>query len=100
MARLSELHPRWFVLEDGGPPVGLTFECPHCRTQMLGVAFHHDGKAAIEDQYILAHHGANDTQHIWDMAGQDDFETLTLSPSVDCSASGHWHGFIQDGEIR
>lgn len=98
--RLAELNPRWFVLEDGGPRVGLTFECPHCRTQRLGVVFHHGASAAIEDQYILARLGADGTRHIWDLSGQDNFETLTLSPSVDCSASGHWHGHVQNGEIR
>lgn len=29
-----------------------------------------------------------------------DFETLTVTPSVDASASGNWHGFITNGEIR
>lgn len=66
----------------------------------LVVCFHHHGKAAVEDGYILAHHGADDTQHIWDLQGQDDFATLTLSPSIDASKSGHWHGFIVQGEIR
>lgn len=96
--KLTDLNPRWFVLDDGGARVGLTFECPHCRTQRLGVVFHHDGHAAIEDQYILARHGAADANHIWTMIGET-FETLTLSPSVDASASGHWHGFIRAGEI-
>lgn len=96
--KLIDLKPRWFVLEDGGPRVGLHFLCPHCLQQIIGVAFHHDGKAAMEDAYILAHHGADDTQHIWDLQGQDDFATLTLKPSVDASASGHWHGWITKGE--
>lgn len=96
--KLIDLSPKWFVLEDEGPRVGLTFLCPHCRSTHLGVAFHHAGKAAMEDQYILAHHGANDTQHIWTLPGQDDFATLTLSPSIDASASGHWHGWITNGE--
>lgn len=98
--RLLELNPRWVALESGGQRVGLSFDCPHCRTQRLAVLFHHHGRAAIEDQYILAHHGADDTRHIWDLQGQDDFATLTLSPSIDASKSGHWHGWIQSGEIR
>ncbi len=81
--RLTDLNPRWYVLEAGGPRLGLTFDCPHCRETRLGVTFHHHGIAAInEDQYILAHHGADDTQHIWDLRGQEDFATLTLSPSI------------------
>ena len=98
--KLTELEPHWFVLEKAGPRVGLSFLCPHCMRQRLAVAFHHHGKAAIEDQYILAHHGAEDTQHIWDLQGQDDFSTMTLTPSIDASKSGHWHGFITNGEVR
>ncbi len=98
--KLTDLEPRWLVLEAGGPRVGLTFLCPHCQTQRLAICFHHSGHEAIEDGYILAHHGANDTQHIWNLAGQDDFATLTLSPSIDSSSSGHWHGFITGGEIK
>lgn len=98
--KLADLKPRWFVLEDGGPRVGLTFDCPHCLVERLGVPFHHSAHAAMEDQYILARHGAQDAQHIWTLTGEDDFATLTLSPSVDASAAGHWHGFITAGEIR
>jgi hypothetical protein len=97
---LLDLEPHWLVLEQGGPRVGLTFLCPHCRTQRLAICFHHHGQEVIEDSYILAHHGANDTQHIWDLEGQDDFATLTLTPSIDASSSGHWHGLISGGEIR
>lgn len=35
---------------------------------------------------------------IWSYAG-NDFETMTVTPSVDASASGNWHGFITNGEI-
>ena len=35
----------------------------------------------------------------WTIQGSD-FNTLTVSPSIDASASGNWHGFIIDGEIR
>ncbi len=50
-------------------------------------------------QFVLAHHGTDGSNHIWDLQGQDDFESLTLSPSVDASASGHWHGFVRLGDI-
>lgn len=98
--RLLDLDPRWVVLEEGGLSVGLTFECPHCRATRLGVMFHRHARAVMEDQYILAHHGANDTQHIWDLQGQDDFASLTLFPSIDASKAGHWHGFITSGQVR
>ena len=94
--KLMDLDPRWFVLEDNGPRVGLTFDCPHCRQVRLGVSFHHRGREAIEDQYIHAH--SPSTGHIWAMDGSG-FDDLTLSPSVDASQTDHWHGFITNGEV-
>ncbi len=35
----------------------------------------------------------------WQRTG-DTFETLTFSPSIDASASGHWHGWINCGGVR
>lgn len=35
----------------------------------------------------------------WDFKG-NDFSTLTVTPSINASASGNWHGFITNGEIR
>lgn len=97
--KLVDLDPRWFKLEDDGPVVGLTFLCPHCRETHLGVAFHHTGHAAMEDQYIRAHHPGEPDQFIWELLGQEDFSTLSLYPSVDASKSGHWHGFITGGSV-
>jgi hypothetical protein len=40
--------------------------------------------------------------HQWAVAGgieQAAFETLTVTPSLDGSAAGLWHGFITNGEI-
>jgi len=93
--KLTDLNPRWYVLQHDGPIVGLTFDCPHCRTERLGVKFHHSGQEAMIDAYIMAH--SPDTNHIWTMTGEA-FDNLSLSPSVDASASGHWHGFITNGE--
>jgi len=98
--RLVELNPRWFVLETDGQRVGLTFDCPHCRETRLGIVFHRRGHEAIDDVYIRAHHGGNPNEHIWDLQSEGDFDTLTLFPSIDASATGHWHGFISAGEIR
>ncbi len=30
----------------------------------------------------------------------DDFNTMSITPSIDASASGHWHGFVTNGDIR
>lgn len=37
--------------------------------------------------------------YAWNMIGED-FATMSVTPSIDASASGHWHGFITNGEIR
>ena len=34
----------------------------------------------------------------WKFDG-DDFAIMTVTPSIDASASGNWHGFITNGEI-
>jgi len=36
----------------------------------------------------------------WSFTSGASFETLTVTPSLDASRAGHWHGFITDGEIR
>lgn len=35
----------------------------------------------------------------WKFSG-NDFNSLTVHPSIDASASGDWHGFIRSGEIH
>jgi hypothetical protein len=99
--KLTDLDPRWYVFEDGGPRVGLTFECPCClgtdKATRIGVVFHKQGHEAIDDAYILARHP---DEKIWTMVGPDNFSILTLTPSIDASHVGHWHGFVTNGEAR
>ena len=97
--KLIDLDPRWWAFEEAGPRVGLTFLCPHCGLQTgqrLGVVFHHRGHEAIEDIYIHAH---EDTKFIWTESG-DDFTSITITPSIDASKAGHWHGCIENGEVK
>jgi hypothetical protein len=97
--RLVDLEPHWAmdadilvgdaILHDADRHgMGVTFLCPHCRVTRLGVFFRNpiDGK------------GASDAPRLWQRTG-DTFEALSLSPSIDASAHGHWHGFIQNGEV-
>jgi uncharacterized protein DUF6527 len=37
--------------------------------------------------------------YLWTRTG-DTFEMLTLSPSVDASKAGCWHGFVTNGEVQ
>jgi hypothetical protein len=101
--RLTELEPRWVASNWdsalGGIKFGITFLCPHCRTQRLAVCF--DPPIGRDERLQLnawADPRAN-AKHVWKREG-DTFDTLTLAPSVDASSSGHWHGFITNGAIR
>lgn len=110
---LMDLAPRWGVDADivlngvsqhfeGRHGMGMTFACPHCvalhpgvlerggPVQFLGVWF------ANPIDGLVPTDGAT---HLWQRGG-DSFENLTLTPSVDASSSGHWHGFITNGEIK
>lgn len=109
--KLTDLDPRWAVDADiviggvvrhyeGRTGMAVSFECPHCvrREQETG----------SKEVCRLAVWFANpidgllptdDAKTLWRRTG-DTFETLTLSPSIDASSDGHWHGFIANGEIR
>lgn len=108
--KLTELDPRWVGLGNGSDfRNGLTFLCPHCvalgkRDQRLGVFF----RPPIDPQKWesrITNGGYSSEIKCWDREG-DTFETLSLSPSIDCSGTGridfpgHWHGHIQLGEIK
>lgn len=109
--KLTDLDPRWAMDADiviGGVArhypdrhgMCVTFECPHCvdreqrtgdkRVQRLGVWFNNP---------IDNLPPTDDATHLWQRTGES-FENLTLSPSVDASSDGHWHGHITNGEIR
>lgn len=98
--RLIELNPRWLSADV------FAFDCPHCRTTKLlckRVAM------PFKDQVKLVNANPEDdwdwpidfipmnSQAAWTMTGQ--FESMTVTPSIDASASGHWHGYITNGEI-
>lgn len=102
--RLIELNPRWaldadivvgdrVVHDEQREGMGLSFDCPCCRgterATRLAVFFRNpiDGKPASDDY-----------QNLWTREGTT-FAGLTLSPSIDASQHGHWHGFIRNGEI-
>lgn len=94
--RLAELQPRWWsahVGEHAGEADrhGLTFLCPHCKTIRLGVAFTHSPKPLDLPDV----HGSDP---IWTATGDQSFDTLSLSPSVNAESFGHWHGWIRNGE--
>jgi hypothetical protein len=92
--RLVDLDPHWIGTHDESglrdTHLGVSFRCPQpdCE-QRLYVPFANPPSGAAP---MLA-------EHLWHREGET-FETLTLTPSVDVSKYGHWHGFITAGEIR
>jgi hypothetical protein len=96
--RLAELHPKWIH------PHMFIFVCPCCRDMLLSckTAF-----MSHTEQYDLFQSlGGWRADHIvgckescaWTVTGT--LPEITVTPSVDASAAGHWHGYITAGEIR
>jgi len=36
----------------------------------------------------------------WNFVSRSDFGAISVTPSLDASASGHWHGMITNGECK
>jgi hypothetical protein len=98
--KLTDLEPRWLH------PNLFIFRCQHCRRDLLScknVAMSQREqwqlfeKAIGEDWNALVVPCRDDMA--WVISSQD-FATMSVTPSLDASASGHWHGFITNGEIR
>jgi len=113
---LAELEPRW--LETDGKRIGIIFLCPHCRKEPVScfwIPTKYIAGDGDDSQYGLfarllptfgdayADFGPEDVvpcrrDYAWVTSG-DDFATMTITPSIDASASGHWHGSITNGNI-
>lgn len=116
--KLLDLDPRW--LEENGRKVGIVFtsptnpkwrqtcffvpsprmfacdacrgldewKCPHSQSGLVEAA-------GIDPEWFQGC-----TAGIaWTVHGPLDFAVLTITPSIDGSAGGLWHGFITNGEI-
>lgn len=96
--KLVDLNPRWYEAVAAGNRVGFTFDCPCCAgASRLAVAVHLDGTNLDPDPDNPQQFAAG--EHVWTISSGDGFENLSLTPSVDASGSGHWHGYITNGTI-
>lgn len=102
--KLIDCKPKWidtanYTSEDGAlhfpryggtkrKGMGLTFEDPQHPSQRLGIYFQNP----IDELPPALN------EKLWHREG-DSFETLTITPSIDCSSSGFWHGNIVNGEM-
>lgn len=106
--RLIDLEPRWIH------PNVFVFLCPHCRKDFLACK---NIEMTQKEQRILfeTEFGEDWNQivvpmnpsTVWSISGSVPIDTkaafitdLTVSPSIDASASGHWHGHIRNGLIE
>ncbi|BAG41712.1 hypothetical protein [Ralstonia phage phiRSL1] len=117
---LNTLDPRWLVAD--GQRVGFIFRCPmpdksfyqSCMFQSVGWREQHAlFTAALADLQIAEgknpEHGWTRVQGVtgdaysnitWLCSPDPDaatFDNITVHPSIDGSAGGLWHGWIQDG---
>lgn len=97
--KLVELAPRWYSTS-GDARHGMTFDCPHCPGSgcRLAIALHVDGTNFDPDPSNPQQFAAGET--VWTIARGSGFDDISLTPSVDASAHGHWHGFITNGEAQ
>ena len=104
--RLVDLSPNW--LYKGGQRVGFIFICPTKPDQSqtcFSVAMRMSEQVKVIDEnfeegfYETYAHDIQlcDKNCAWSITGE--FENLTVTPSLDGSAGGNWHGFITDGNI-
>lgn len=99
--RLASLDPLWVPI-GGGQKRGFIFRCPHCKEKWLlcKTVF-----ADLDEQEMIFQNRRIQApdfipvadRAVWHIIG--DFLDMQVSPSIDASASGHWHGWIRNGEI-
>lgn len=115
--RLSELDPRWVEID--GKRAGFVFVSPVQKLRSDGTKnptpyrqscfsrptpSREKQRLAFEsifgdDAFLVQ--GCN-AEHHWDIAGgigDATFETMTITPSLDGSPGGNWHGHITNGNI-
>lgn len=96
--KLTELNPRWlsndlFIFKN---PLGGKYWLT-CKR----VVMDRREQCALISKFADIHEGnvvLSRPEVAWNFVS-NDFETLTVTPSIDASASGNWHGFITNGEI-
>lgn len=107
--KLTELEPRWFSVGDSKGIAGISFICPHCKQARLGMRINHANPHVISVDHDNDITTAPINVQVWQITGDapsfdgdnhGGFENVSLLPSVDSSASGHWHGFVSNGEIK
>lgn len=105
--KLAALNPRWTQAHGREGRIGVSFDCPGpcCAGKPLSeVDTDHVPSAQTKERLFVPFAnppgGAEPLRGngpLWQRTGET-FEDLTLTPSVDASHFGHWHGFVTNGE--
>ena len=98
--RLPDLWPRWIH------PNVFMFLCPHCQGIFLtckNVAMDHDTQQALFEALYERYPGivivGCKESCAWKWENAHNFDQISITPSLDASAAGHWHGHITAGAI-
>lgn len=108
--KLTELDPQW-LLKDG-ERVGLMFRCPlePINPHRLQSCFFVALPSTDQLDLVMAVIGENsglivqlcNPQMAWACTPsleEATFDNISITPSIDGSAGGNWHGYITNGEI-
>lgn len=114
--KLTDLDPRWLIAD--GRRVGFVFISPTQRPRADGTkqpvpwrqsCFVQPTKASEQEELFDAMFGwahlvqGCNQQCGWTIEGGSEnanFETISVTPSLDGSPGGLWHGYITNGEIK
>jgi hypothetical protein len=105
--RITELEPRWS--RDANGNNGISFLCPHCLVQRLAVLVDHATPHLVNVPFPDSSNINVNQKQCWQITGDaptfdglnhGGFDNVSLTPSVDASEFGHWHGHITNGEIK
>lgn len=98
--KLMDLEPRWLSANV------FAFRCPHCQKVWLtckNVVMSNGEQMELAQAANLEPTGPRYGSVLMDEAcawawTTADFATMSITPSIDASKSGHWHGHITNGE--
>lgn len=117
MSRLVDWSPHWVNLPQAADNVkaylGISFLCPHCthtpcptwgaqRGRRLAFYFWPPIIPPDQPHVELVRASVDGIPHenLHQRTSGENFDTLTIFPSVGFEQIGHWHGTIANGECR
>lgn len=89
--RLTDLNPQLFGIHGGRRSVGMLFDCP-CGCGVTASVYFRNPLDGDPEPFT------NNGGPTWQRTG-DDFETMTLEPSILRTDGCKWHGWIRNGEV-